>query len=380
MTEINAQSINLIATGSDNGKTVLLIGLKEAYRDKPQYQRYLKKEFERAKDLDNPNIFKLLALKETENYGTCIETEREDSRTLAEWLEEGHTNDEKKRVIRQVASAISYMHSQGVVDGNLNTRNVFLTKKGDQVKFLVVRLRYTDMLKQPAETLKFLAPEAKDGTVGLDDKADIYSLGVMLKEMGLVAEYASVIEKCCRFGRNERFENVEAFLDALEHRHYTSCASSSGKSISSSGSSNKKMAIVVSVIVIMAIAAVALFVAHGGNNDESRPANADTEQVGGDTQTSPSMDGTERQQPSAEVPSNSSGAAYTGDNAFLNDLVPQMQTDLDKIYNDTDRTNAKQKVSTYYKGLRRVLKKRGLTSTQMDAFDQAFSEYVNSKR
>lgn len=57
-----------------------------------------------------------------------------------------------------------------------------------------------------------------------------------------------------------------------------------------------------------------------------------------------------------------------------------MQTDLDKIYNDTDRTNAKQKVSTYYKGLRRVLKKRGLTSTQMDTFDQAFSEYVNSKR
>lgn len=380
MTEINTQSINLIATGSDSGKTVLLIGLKEAYRDKPQYQRYLKKEFERAKNLDDPNIFKLLALKETENYGTCIETEWEDSRTLADWLKEGHSDDEKKRVIRQVAAAISYMHNQGVVDGNLNTGNVFITKRGDQVKLLVVKLRYIDMLKLPADTLKFLAPEAKDGTVGLDDKADIYSLGVMLKEMGLTAEYASVIEKCCRFGRNERFENVEAFLDALERRHYTSSASSSEEAGTSSSSSNKKMAIIVSVIVIMIIVAVALLAAHGGNDDGSQPANAGTEQVDSDSQTSSDMDSTEKQQPSAEVPSDSSGAAYTGDNAFLNDLVPQMQTDLDKIYNDTDQTNVKQKVSTYYRGLRRVLKKRGLTSTQMDAFDQAFSEYVNSKR
>lgn len=200
--EINTQSINLVATANDGGKQVLLIGLKEAYRDKPQYQRYLKKEFERAKSLDNPNIFKLLAIKETPGNGTCIETEWEDARTLAEWLKEDHNDDEKKRVVRQIASAVGYMHGQGVVQGNLNTHNVFITKRGDQARLLAVRLRYTDILRQPAETLKFLAPEAKDGTVGLDGKADIYSLGIMLKEMGFTAEYASVIDKCCRFGRN----------------------------------------------------------------------------------------------------------------------------------------------------------------------------------
>lgn len=376
--EINTQSINLVATANDGGKQVLLIGLKEAYRDKPQYQRYLKKEFERAKSLDNPNIFKLLAIKENPGNGTCIETEWEDARTLAEWLKEDHNDDEKKRVVRQIASAVGYMHGQGVVQGNLNTHNVFITKRGDQARLLAVRLRYTDILRQPAETLKFLAPEAKDGTVGLDGKADIYSLGIMLREMGFTAEYASVIDKCCRFGRNERFEDTDAFLDAFERHRYTRTASAADDMASAGNSSNKKMAITVAAIVVLIIAAVALLAARGGNDDESATAPA-TEQADSDSTVS-DMDSTEKQQPATAVPSDSTGAAYSGGNAFLGDLVPQMHADLDKIFNDSDQTAVHRKVSTYYKGLRRVLKRRGLTSSQLDAFDQAFAEYVKSKK
>lgn len=377
MMEISTQSINLIATANDSGKQVLLIGLKEAHRDKPQYQRYLKREYESGKSLDNPNIFKLLALKETADNGTCIETEWEDSRTLAKWLAEGHTDDEKKRVVRQIASALGYVHGQGKVLGNLNSHNVFITKRGDQVKLLVVHLRYTDVLKQPADMLKFLAPEAKDGTVGLDARADIYSLGVMLKEMGFMAEYAPVIAKCCRFGRNERFESTDEFLEALDHRHYVRASATSEDTGSTNGvSSNKKMAVIVAVIVVLVGIVAALMLAQG-NDDES--ATPQTEQVDS-SQTTSDMDSTEKQQPAGAVPSDSTGAAYSGDNAFLGDLVPQMHADIDKIFNDSDQTAVNRKVSTYYKGLRRVLKRRGLTSSQLDAFDQAFAEYVKGKK
>lgn len=134
MEEIKTDSINLIATANDGGQSVLYVGLKEAYRDKPQYERYLRKEFEKSKALDNPNIFRLLEISETENYGLAIKTEWEDSRTLAQWLKEAdHNDEEKKRIIRQVASALSYMHSQGVVHGGLNSHNIFITRKGDNV-------------------------------------------------------------------------------------------------------------------------------------------------------------------------------------------------------------------------------------------------------
>lgn len=386
MTQIDTQSINLIATDNEGGKSVLYIGLKEAYRDKPQYQRYLKKEYERAKDLDNPNIFKVLSLTDTDN-GPVIETEWEDSIILADWLKETHTDDEKKRVVRQVATAISYMHSQGVINGNLNSHNVFITRKGEQVKLLVVRLRYTDILKQPNETLKYLAPEAKDGTVAIDDKADIYSLGIMLKDMGFLMEYAPVISQCTRFGRNERYENIDEFLDALDRRHYTRTNNNPEEiSTPANGTTNKKMAVIVAIIVVLVIAAIAILIAQGSGDDE-QPAQqqpAKTEQVDSTSQEQQSsdMDSTEKQQPSEAVPSDSTGAAYTGDNAFLNDLVPQMHTDLDKIFNSgADQATINRKVASYYKGLRRVLKnQKGLNSAQLDAFDQAFAEYVKSKK
>ena len=364
--EFNTSSINLITIGKDGGKDVLTIGLKEAYRAKPNYQRYMRQEYERGKDLDNNGIFKYIALKDDPDKGPVVETEWEDSRSLAEWLKEGHNDDEKRRVFRQVTNAISYMHSKGMVHGSLNASNVFITKKGEEVKLLTFKLRYTDILKQPQETLKYVAPEAKDGTVGLDVRADIYSLGMMLKDMGFNAEYHNVIEKCCRFGRNERFEDVSELI------------------AQPSISSNKKMAVIIAVIVVLVCVAVALLVAQNGS-DQSQQEPQQTEQNDSiTTRDTSDQDSTNSEQPQVAQPSDSAqneqASQEQGDNAFLNDLVPQMHADLDKIYNSgADPATIHAKVGAYYKGLRRVLKKQGKTSTQLDAFDKAFAEYTQQK-
>lgn len=378
--EFQTSSINLIATGKDGGKDVLRVGLKEAYRTKPQYQRYLRREYDRAKGLDDARIFKYIGLKDIEGFGLCIETEWEDSRTLADWLQEGHSDDEKKRVARDVAAAIGYMHGQGVVHGCLNSRNIFITRKGDAVRLLTVAPRYADSLSQPLATLKYLAPEAKDGTVALDGRADIYSLGIMLKDMGFAAEYHNVIERCCRFGRNERFETVDGFLEAVDRRHY-SRSSDELTNDSPSLSSNKKMAVILAVIVVLIGVAVALFVAKGGEDGtgpEQQPVA--TEQADTTQTTQQDMDSTVRTQPQIQAQGDTDGAAWQGDNAFLNTLVPQMKADLDQIYDSgADKATVRRRVSAYYKGLRRVLKKQGRTLSQLDAFDKAFADYTQQK-
>ena len=381
--EFNTSSINLITIGKDGGKDVLTIGLKEAYRAKPNYQRYMRQEYERGKDLDNNGIFKYIALKDDPDKGPVVETEWEDSRSLAEWLKEGHNDDEKRRVFRQVTNAISYMHSKGMVHGSLNASNVFITKKGEEVKLLTFKLRYTDILKQPQETLKYVAPEAKDGTVGLDVRADIYSLGMMLKDMGFNAEYHNVIEKCCRFGRNERFEDVAELMEAVDKRRFNRPADELTDA-QPSISSNKKMAVIIAVIVVLVCVAVALLVAQNGS-DQSQQEPQQTEQNDSiTTRDTSDQDSTNSEQPQVAQPSDSAqneqASQEQGDNAFLNDLVPQMHADLDKIYNSgADPATIHAKVGAYYKGLRRVLKKQGKTSTQLDAFDKAFAEYTQQK-
>ena len=378
--EFNTSSINLITIGKDGGKDVLTIGLKEAYRAKPNYQRYMRQEYERGKDLDNNGIFKYIALKDDPDKGPVVETEWEDSRSLAEWLKEGHNDDEKRRVFRQVTNAISYMHSKGMVHGSLNASNVFITKKGEEVKLLTFKLRYTDILKQPQETLKYVAPEAKDGTVGLDVRADIYSLGMMLKDMGFNAEYHNVIEKCCRFGRNERFEDVAELMEAVDKRRFNQPADELTDA-QPSISSNKKMAVIIAVIVVLVCVAVALLVAQNGS-DQSQQEPQQTEQNDSiTTRDTSDQDSTNSEQPKVTPSADSTQTEQAqGDNAFLNDLVPQMHTDLDKIYNSgADPATIHAKVGAYYKGLRRVLKKQGKTSTQLDAFDKAFAEYTQQK-
>ena len=381
--EFNTSSINLITIGKDGGKDVLMIGLKEAYRAKPNYQRYMRQEFERGKDLDSNDIFKYIAIKDDPDKGPVVETEWEDSRSLADWLKEGHSDDEKRRVFRQVANAISYMHSKGIVHGGLNASNIFITKKGEDVKLLTFKLRYTDILKQPQETLKYVAPEAKDGTVGLDVRADIYSLGMLLKDMGFNAEYHNVIEKCCRFGRNERFEDVAQLMDAVDKRRYNRPADELTDA-QPSISSNKKMAIIIAVIVVLVCVAVALLVAQNGS-DQSQQEPQQTEQNDSiTTRDTRDQDSTNSEQTQTTQPSDSTqdqqAAQDQDDNAFLNELVPQMHTDLDKIYDSgADPATIHAKVSAYYKGLRRVLKKQGKTSAQLDAFDKAFAEYTSQK-
>lgn len=379
--EFNTSSINLITIEKDGGQDVLTIGLKEAYRAKPNYQRYMRQEYERGKDLDNNGIFKYIAIKDDPEKGPVVETEWEDSRSLAEWLKEGHNDDEKRRVFRQVTNAISYMHSKGMVHGSLNASNVFITKKGEEVKLLTFKQRYTDIMKQPQETLKYVAPEAKDGTVGLDVRADIYSLGMMLKDMGFNAEYHNVIEKCCRFGRNERFEEVDQLVDAVDKHRFNRPADELTDD-QPSISSNKKMAVIIAVIVVLVCVAVALLVAQNGS-DQSQQEPQQTEQNDSITnrEQSSDQDSTDSEQPQVTPSADSTQTEQAqGDNAFLNDLVPQMHADLDKIYNSgADPATIHAKVGAYYKGLRRVLKKQGKTSTQLDAFDKAFAEYTQQK-
>lgn len=382
MQEIKTASIQKLTTGKDGGQDVLLVSLKEAYQSKPQYQRALKKEFDRCKDFDHQHLVKYLAMKDVEGLGTCIEMEWEDSRSLLEYLDEGHSEDEKKRVVGQIASALEYLHENGMVHGALDPAFIFITKKTDEVKVLNLRLRYADTMSMPNSSLRFIAPEAKDGTVTLDARADVYSLGMIVKTMNLGTEYDQVVNGSCSFGRSERYASIEDFMEAFEHHRY------SRKSETTSSPVNRKMIGLVAAIAVLVVIAVVLLFSRGGQSDQ-QAANTDSTEVASNDQShnadtannsvsgsvAPSADSTSdaQQTAAAQTPQ------YTGDLVFLNNLVPQMHIDIDKIYaSSSDPDQIHKKVAIYYKGLRKTL--GSLNEQQFAAFDKAFSDYIKSKQ
>lgn len=382
MQEIKTASIQKLTTGKDGGQDVLLVSLKEAYQSKPQYQRALKKEFDRCKDFDHQHLVKYLAMKDVEGLGTCIEMEWEDSRSLLEYLDEGHSEDEKKRVVTQIAAALEYLHENGMVHGALDPAFIFITKKTDEVKVLNLRLRYADTMSMPNSSLRFIAPEAKDGTVTLDARADVYSLGMIVKTMNLGTEYDQVVNGSCSFGRSERYASIEDFMEAFEHHRY------SRKSETTSSPVNRKMIGLVAAIAVLVVIAVVLLFSRGGQSGQ-QAANTDSTEVASNDQshnadtTSNSVSGSVA--PSADSTSDAQQTAaaqtpqYTGDLVFLNNLVPQMHIDIDKIYaSSSDPDQIHKKVAIYYKGLRKTL--GSLNEQQFAAFDKAFSDYIKSKQ
>ena len=382
MQEIRTASIQKLTTGKDGGQDVLLVSLKEAYQSKPQYQRALKKEFDRCKDFDHQHLLKYLAMKDVEGLGTCIEMEWEDSRSLLEYLDEGHSEDEKKRVISQIAAALEYLHENGMVHGALDPAFIFITKKTDEVKVLNLRLRYADSMSMPNSSLRFIAPEAKDGTVTLDARADVYSLGMIVKTMNLGSDYDQVVNGSCSFGRSERYASIDDFMETFEHHRY------SRKKEKTSSSTNRKMVGLVVAIAVLVVIAIVLLFSRGGQSDQqagsidstevasnaqSQSADTANDSVSGSVASSADSSSDAQQAAAAQTPQ------YTGELVFLNNLVPQMHIDIDKIYaSSTDPDQIHKKVAIYYKGLRKTL--GSLNEQQFAAFDKAFSDYIKSKQ
>jgi serine/threonine-protein kinase len=94
------------------------------------------------------------------------------------------------RVGVQVASALSYAHSQGVVHCDVKPANILLSTGGAVVAdFGIARAISAaggEDLSQsglPVGTIGYMSPEQAMGCAGLDGRTDLYSLGCVLYEM-----------------------------------------------------------------------------------------------------------------------------------------------------------------------------------------------------
>jgi len=156
----------------------------------PQHRAFKERFYQEARisgTLSHPNIVTLFDIGE-ENEVPFLAMEFVEGKTIGAVLEEG-TRFKPERVISlvsQVAAALDYAHSRGVVHRDIKPTNL-IVNEADKVKvtdFGIAKLADTEITHAGAllGTPSYMSPEQAMGEK-LDGRSDIFSLGVVAFEM-----------------------------------------------------------------------------------------------------------------------------------------------------------------------------------------------------
>lgn len=175
-------------TATKYGKRYILKCLKSDYLYTPLYQQALTKEFEIGLQLEHPNICRTLGLEHLPKLGDTIMIEYIDGCPLSDLIAQGMLTAElAQKITRQLMEALAYMHSKQIIHRDLKPANIMITHVGKNAKIIDFGLSDSDafhILKLPAGTSGYIAPEQLLPGATSNPSADIYSLGKVLADMG----------------------------------------------------------------------------------------------------------------------------------------------------------------------------------------------------
>ena len=218
--EIETKGYSSLYTAIYLGKKHILKGLKPEYKNKLFYENLLKKEFEISHPLDHPNIVKTIDFKHIPDLGNCIMMEYIDGPTLTQTLTKTQTKGFYDKIFNELLDAMSYFHSKQIIHRDLKPSNILITNNGNNVKIIDFGLSDADdylILKQAAGTKKYAAPEQLIPNNPIDCRADIYSLGIILRN-NFPKSYRKIADKCAQQDREKRFSSANDIKKELKNR------------------------------------------------------------------------------------------------------------------------------------------------------------------
>ena len=200
------------------GRWFMLKGLKPDFAADPLYVAMLEKEFWTAVGLDNLFIARTYSLEDDPVAGRCIVMEYVDGVTLSRFLERKPSKADRRRVASQLLEAMAYYHAKQVVHRDLKPSNIMITANGDNVKLIDFGLADANdyaILKEPAFSRGFAAPEQMQPGAPVDCRTDIYAFGVLLRLL-FPFRYRSVALRCTRKKPSRRWPSAAAVSTAMQ--------------------------------------------------------------------------------------------------------------------------------------------------------------------
>ncbi|MGB5284687.1 MAG: serine/threonine-protein kinase [Polyangiales bacterium] len=151
-------------------------------------RRRFRREGAVLKALDHPAIVRLLELGIDDDGLVFLVTEYVEGETLAQRLSSGPVSiAEADGLVDALSSGLGAVHEHGVLHGDLKPANVIWPVEGSPrlVDFGASKILGLDRLTATGEvsgTPAYMAPEVLTGKTDVDQRIDVYGLGVLLYE------------------------------------------------------------------------------------------------------------------------------------------------------------------------------------------------------
>ena len=196
--------------------------LIKATRDGSERQvAMLRREYELAIGGDHPHIVHIYTYEENLPMGASIIMEYIEGRTLAEYLAENPSTAERKRIFEELLSAVGYIHKRGIIHNDLKPENILISRADNSLKLIDFGLADSDVhfvMRTLGYTPAYASPELSNRCTTLDARSDIYSLGIILRQL-LGTRYRFITARCLMQDPAQRYDNVEALQSAIHRRN-----------------------------------------------------------------------------------------------------------------------------------------------------------------
>ncbi|MGE4069863.1 MAG: serine/threonine-protein kinase [Lysobacterales bacterium] len=176
------RSRTFLAEQQSLARQVALKVLSEEFFDDPGLRQRFVDEGKSAARLNHPHVLAVFDIGSAGGF-PYIATEFVPGGTLRDRMQQPMAPVEALRIARDLASALDYAHSQGVVHRDIKPSNIMFRGDGAAV------LGDLGILKAQSEagsmqigSPHYMSPEQIEGESG-DGRADLYSLGIVLFEM-----------------------------------------------------------------------------------------------------------------------------------------------------------------------------------------------------
>ncbi len=136
---IHYSTFHIIVRAKRYGRWWVIKALREELRTDEAHIALLHKEFVSLISIQHPNIVYAVSFENVKEMGWGIVMEWIDGQTLQAWMSEKHTRKERLHILRQVLSALEYIHGQQTLQHSPDLSDVMITHNGQYVKLIGFR-------------------------------------------------------------------------------------------------------------------------------------------------------------------------------------------------------------------------------------------------